>query len=346
MDSIQIAVGQIIRGMGMNKEYSIASCILSFVNMCGIIVCVYFGKKGLPGALFSMVIAQTVSTLYMLIKGSVCQFVDRTSLSTNKIKELLAYSWPMVPNNLSGWVLSLSDRLVISTFLGLESNAIYAIANKIPSILSVGQAVLVMAWQENASIAVSDKDADEYFSRMLSRTFRLMIGFTAILIAAIPFIFKLLIKGDYFEAYYQMPILILSMFFYVMSSFYGGIYIAHKRTVKVGITTIIAAAINFLIDILFVNRIGIWAGSISTLVAYVFLYFYRLVDSQKFQNIQFNLLKQIGMIVLIILMLILCFQNNKILNTVNIVIGIVIAIMFNLDIVRVLLYKAKMCLTK
>lgn len=106
----------------------------------------------------------------------------------------------------------------------------------------------------------------------------------ALLIAATPILFWLLIRGDYKEAYYQMPILFMGMLFSSMASFIGGIYVAHKKTRSVGVTTILAAACNLVIDLVFVHKIGIFAASISTLVSYVFLTIYRMVDVQKFQK--------------------------------------------------------------
>jgi O-antigen/teichoic acid export membrane protein len=239
----------------------------------------------------------------------------------------------MVPNNLSTWVLKLSDRLIITAFLGIEANAVYSVANKIPNILSLAQSVLVMAWHENASIAVDDADASKYYTEMLDTTFSLMFGCTALLIAGTPIMFWLLIKGDYAEAYYQMPLLILAMFFFVMSSFFGGIYIAHKRTANVGITTVVAAIVNLSIDLLFVRVIGIWAGSISTLVAYFVLYIYRMLNCQKFQPLNVNYKKQILQILALIIMLVMCFMQQKVINCTNFVVGITLFCIFNREMV-------------
>lgn len=244
---------------------------------------------------------------------------------------MLSYSWPMVPNNMSTWVLKLSDRIVITVFLGIEANAVYAVANKLPNILSLMQSVMVMAWHENASIAVNDEDASSYYSSMLDTTFSLMYGLTVILVAATPFMFGLLIKGNYGEAYYQMPILILAMFFWVMSSYFGGIYIAHKKTANVGISTMIAAAINLVVDLALVNVIGIWAGAISTLAAYMVLYFYRMANLQKFQPMRINLKKQAVQIISMIVMLVFCFKKQTILNEINIGLGILLCTVFNKD---------------
>ena len=269
-DILTLTLQQVVRGLANNKLYSISSVVQSIINMILVVLTVGVGRYGLEGVLISIIIATFISFLLLFINGGIYRYVDLKYLSKSALKELLIYSWPMIPNSLSSWVLRISDRMVITAFLGIEANAMYAVANKIPSLFSTVQSTFVFAWQENASIASKDKDADSYYSSMFDSIFCILVGIMALLIGTTPILFWLLIKGSYEDAYYQMPILFLGMLYSSVSSFMGGIYVAHKKTKSVGITTVIAAAINLIIDLLFVNIIGIYAGSVSTLVAYLF----------------------------------------------------------------------------
>lgn len=341
IDTIHLTIGQIARGLDHNKDYTISSVTQSLVFIAGVFAGVYLLKGGLFGAVSALVVSQIFGTVFLTVRIRLFTYLAPRRISSVRIREMLAYSWPMVPNNLSTWILKLSDRLVITGFLGIEANAVYAIANKIPNLLSIAQSVIVMAWQENASIAVGDKDADKYYSRMLDRMFCLMVGCTALLIAATPLLFRLLIRGDYSEAYYHMPVLILAMFFFAMSSYFGGIYVAHKKTANVGISTMVAAAINLAIDFAFVNVIHIWAGSISTLVAYAVLYFYRMVNVQKFQPVQVKIGKQIGLIAALAVMLACCFVRNRYLNIFNVAAAAAVFCFANRAVTKQLIQKAK-----
>lgn len=328
-DSIETTMAQVTRGLGKNKNFSISSVVLSFVNGLGIIFSLKLINAGLFGVIMSLAVANIVALIYLSIITKISKYISLSSISVKQIKKMLSYSWPMIPNNLSNWVLKLSDRLVITTFLGIEANAVYAVANKIPNLLSIAQNVMVMAWQENASMAVNDKDATAYYTKMFDRIFSLMIGFTCALIGFTPIMFKLLIRGDYDDAYVQMPVLILGMFFYCMASFQGGIYIAHKKTKSVGVTTMVAAGINLAIDFLFVKQIGITAGSLSTLIAYLVLYIFRMIDSVKFQPINYHIKKQLVYFAFIGLMLVICFIRNFYLNILNLFIGIIAFVLLN-----------------
>lgn len=328
-DTLYLTMGQVVRGLGDNRNYSIAAIVFSSINMTGIVLLLQVNNRGLPGVLASLTVANTIATVYLIVKCKIGGYLSFKYISGSQIKRMMSYSWPMLPNNLSTWVLKLSDRLIITAYLGIEANAVYAVANKVPNVLSLAQSIMVMAWHENASVAAKDKDAGKYYSQMLEFCFDFMAGFTALLIAATPILFKLLIKGNYAEAYYQMPLLILAMFFFTMSSFFGGIYIAFKKTANVGVSTMAAAAVNLTIDILLVKVIGITAGSVSTLVAYILLYYYRMHDVQKFQVVKCNRLKQFIQITVIVGMLILFYLQKWYLNILNIALGIGTFLVFN-----------------
>ena len=331
-DILLIAFQQIERGCGKNFAYSI-SCIIRSVTdtlFVAILLGIFGGHNyGLNGALLAITLACSGSSIYLFFSGKIYQLFDIRSFSFKTLKELLQYSWPMVPNNLSGWVLRLSDRLVITTYLGIEANSVYAAANKMPTIFSSVQDTFSLAWQENASLATKDSDKDEYYTQMCDGVFSLLTGLMAGLIMCTPVIWNLLIRGDYAESYYQLPVLYLGMYFSCLSLTIGGIYIAHKKTRSVGITTVIAAVINLSIDLMFVKVIGIWAGSVSTLVSFLFLFLYRTIDIQKFQTIRFNK-KKIGVsIILLVIMGIFNYLNTLFFNLANVLICFAVLFMFN-----------------
>ena len=226
-----------------------------------------------------------------------------------------------MPNSLSSWVIRVSDRFIISLFLGIEANAIYAVANKLPNIFSIAQSTFTLSWQENASVAAADKDSAEYYGEVFSDIYNLFIGMMALLIASTPIIFKILIRGDYEEAYNHMVILYFGVLFSSISSYLGGIYIANMKTRQIGITTLIAAGINFIINILLVKRIGIYAATLSTVVSYLWLVLYRMIDIQKIQKIRFHYIRIILLLLIIVVMALLCFSRVWLLDLVNAGIG-------------------------
>lgn len=339
VDMLLVIIQQIVRGMSLNKAYSVSTILNSIINLIGIFVAVQYMGKGLLGVLFSMVVASMAAIGFLFWRISLWLYIDWSCFSFDTLKEILSYSWPMIPNNLSNWVLKLSDRLVITAVLGVEANAVYAVANKIPNLFVAIQSTFIYAWQENASLAMNDRDAEDYYSNIFSSVFNILVGIMALAVAATPVMFATLIRGDYSEAYNQMPILFIGMMFSSIASVLGGVYIAHKRTKNVGITTVLAATCNLVIDLACVHLLGITAGSVSTLISYLFLSIYRMVDVQKFQRIKYNYKSILGWLFVICVMCFICEINLFWLNILNCIIGVVVAFISNNKLIRSIMLK-------
>ena len=230
--------------------------------------------------------------------------------------------------------------------MGVAANAVYAVANKIPGLLTIAQNTFTMAWQENAAVVSKDRDAGEYYSSMFRVMFDLMAGFFGLLIAATPILFKLLIRGDYSESYNQIPILFAAMFFFSMSTFLGGIYVAYKESASVGITTTAAAAINLIVDVATIRWIGLYAASGSTLISYLFLFIYRSIDVQRIIKVRYNVSHMLVILTIMAAQSIMCFMQMPILNVINLAVGCVVFMAINKDFVRVVMKKGMAYLNK
>lgn len=339
VDIVVNTTRQICRGLNNNLDYSISAILSALGKMVFAVICVRYLRLGLLGTVISLFVSSLFSLIYLLAKTKLYQYIDFRYFNMDKLKEMLKYSWPMVPNSMSAWIMRVSDRFVITIFMGVSANAVYSVANKIPSLLTLAQNTFTMAWQENASIVSKDKDASEYYSSMFRMMFDLMAGFFGLLIAATPVLFKILIRGNYADAYYQIPILFLGMFFLSISTFLGGIYVAYKESKSVGITTIVAAACNLILDLATIKWIGLYAASGSTLMSYIFLFIYRIIDIQKIVRVKYNRKHIILVLILMVTESVLCFQQKRILNMINLIFGCAVFWVLNKSFVKIVLQK-------
>ena len=340
VDVILNASRQCTRGIGRNIDYTISSVIGAIGRVVFVFIFVLYLKGGLHGALCAVLTACIFSLSVLMLKVKLFRYVNFKLISINKIKELIGYSWAMVPNSLSMHAMHMSDRFVVTFFLGVASNAVYSVATKIPSILTTAQATFSMAWHENASIAAKDEDVAHYYSSMFETMFNLMAGALGLLICITPVLFSVIIRGDYGEAYNQMPFMFLAMFFYSLCAFLGGIYIAYKDVKSVGMTTMMAAICNFVLDVAFIKWIGLYAASGSTFVSYVFLFIFRMLNVRKFVTLKYNF-KHMGMVLgILCLESLLFYLHQPVLNILNIVFGVVMFFLLNKKIVRAMWHKA------
>ena len=142
-----------------------------------------------------------------------------------------------------------------------------------------------------------------------------------------PIIFKFLIADTYLEAILYVPILLLATYFSNISGFYGGIFTAYKDTKIMGSTTFAAAIINILINLLFINKFGIYAATFSTLISNVIVYAYRRYKLKKYIKLKekFNYVFWI----LLAITLVSYYFNNMISNIIVFIIVLAYCIFTN-----------------
>lgn len=320
---------QIVRGIGKNKQYSFSSIIAAIVTIVlNLIFMVGFHKNG-KYVLIASLISNIICTIYLLIVNKILKNVKIKYIDKKLIKDLLKYSIPMIPNELSWWIVHVSDRTIISYALGVAANGIYSVSCKFSNILSSIFNIFNLSWQESAALHINDTDKDEFFSNVINKVFNLFICFCIGILACLPFVFELLIKDSYREAYKYVPILLLANIFSVLIGLIGSIYVAKKMTKEVAKTTMIAAIINLTIDIALIKVIGIYAAAISTLVSYMLLAIYRYIDVQKYVKVKIPIKNIVVNSIIFILVVVLYLYNNIALNVINLLLCILYAIIVN-----------------
>lgn len=289
---------QICRGLGDNPTYAIGSFItgaLTAVLNVIFIVSFHWGAYGMLGA---TAISNLLCSVYIFMKKKIYKYIKPKQYDKTTLKEIIKYSVPLIPNMISWWIVSASDRTIISAVIGIAQNGIYSAANKFSGVFTTLYSVFNLTWTESASININSEDRDEFFSKILDFVIRFFGCLCLGTIAVMPFVFNVLINEKFAEAYYQIPILILGSVFNILVSFIGSIYVAKKLTKEIAKTSVIAAIINIAINIVLIKSIGLYAASISTVIAYVLMFIYRWIDVKKY--VKFNVNK-ILMFVLIIM---------------------------------------------
>lgn len=292
----------IARGLGKNLDYSIASFIVTITSLVMNIFFIVILKMGAVSILLSVVISNVIGSGYYILKLKLWKFMKLTAFRKKKISTMLHYSLPLIPNAISWWIANTSDRIIIITFLGATYSGIYAAANKIPTIYTTIFSVFNLAWTESVSLAMKDSDHCKYINEIMNESYKLFSFINMGIILSISITFDLLIGKSYIEAYNQVYILLIAIFINSLCSLLGGILGGQKNSKAIGWTTIVGAVVNIVINIALINRIGLYAASISTLISYIVIYVCRKKEVEKGIKIQFS--KRYSYQLLIMLMIV------------------------------------------
>jgi len=206
----------------------------------------------------------------------------------DRFKSVSKYSFPLVPNQMAWWVVGASDRMVISHFISVAANGIYSVANKFSAVFVTFFNIFILSWTESVTLHVKDDDRDVFLTDVINKMFNLFAAANIGIIAFMPFVFRVLINEQYNDAYYQIPILMIAVLFQVVVGLYSVIYVALKKSTEIAKTSFMASVINLSIDLILIKVIGLYAASVSTLVAYAAMAIYRYFDVKKYVNVCFK----------------------------------------------------------
>lgn len=323
----------LVRGLGKIKLYSLSNFILSVITIVLNVVLILGTNLKVDGLLLSVIIANLVMVLFLSIRVKLKNFIDVKLVNKKMMREMLAYSIPLIPHSLSWTIINLSDRVIVTAMLGTASNGIYAVSNKFPTIINTVYNYFAIAWKESAAKALHGDGSHQYYNRIYTALKNIVYSATVGVIAVVPFIFNILINEGYQEAYLYIPILVFSVYFSNMASFYGGIFSAYKKTKIIGTTTLVSAIINLIVDIILIKFIGIYAAAISTLLSSIFLYMYRKAKMKEFVKLKKS--RDLALTILITLVVFMSYySNNYIFQGIALVFTVIYALLMNQDIVK------------
>jgi O-antigen/teichoic acid export membrane protein len=109
----------------------------------------------------------------------------------------------------------------------------------------------------------------------------------------------------------------------------GSIYVALKKSKEIAKTSTYAAIINLAVNIALVRFIGLYAASISTLVAFLAMSIYRYVDVQKYVKIKLNKGMILGMALFASVVCASYYLNILWLNVITLAFAVIVAIVLN-----------------
>lgn len=332
---------QLLRGIGKNIDYSISSIIIGTTNLIINIILIKIYNFNASSILISSTISNVFGSVYGIIKLKLFKRLKFRYYNKIICLDILKYSIPMIPNSLSWWIVNVSDRSIISIFLGVSMNGIYTISCKFSNILNSIYSIINMSWQETATLHINDDDKDEYFSQMINKIFFIFCSFSLAIISLLPFCYIFVIGESYMESYKYIPILLYANSWNVLTGLIGGIYVAKKLTKEIANTTIISAVINIIINFILIKFIGLYAACLSTLVSYVIIGLYRYLDCQKYVRIKLDFIKFILYTAIYIVCSLIYCSNNIKYSFIGLIICIISCIYFNKSIFTYLSYKIK-----
>lgn len=322
---------QFVRGINKNITFALNDifytvCFASF-NLIFLLIL----KVGISGYFYSIILALLISNIYLYFSGKVSKYLSYSSFSKDYFQDTLSYSIPLIPNTIMWWIMNAIDRYFILFFLSVESNGLYGIAYKLPSLISIITSIFAKAWQISAIKEYNKKDTLLFFNNVFQALVSILIISVSLVFCVLPFFIKFIISNSYKGVINIIPFLFISVIFSSLSSFVGTNYLASKQTKGTIKTSLSGGMANIIGNIILIPIIGLAGAAVSTAISFFVVLMYRIYDTKDlikikiskteilnvllviFQAIILTINEKFYIVQFIIFIIILCI-NFKILN--------------------------------
>jgi O-antigen/teichoic acid export membrane protein len=331
---------QTLRGLGRTKFYSLIGIQTSLLVLLSNVVFVYFLNWGLAGVYLANIVAFAISIVTILIFGKIGSVISYKFISIHEMREMLRYTLPLVPNLMSWWIINSSSKFLILYYLGVEYNGIYAVSSRFPSILMIVNSVFLMAFQDHV-LSDSKQDTQSLnllFNRFIKIELSLVLFFSVIS----PFIIKITVSPEYYEAWKFMPLLYLGAGLSAISAYVGFAYMITKNTVGVTITTFVGALVNIIFSYFFIDYMGLYACALGLVLSYFIVIILRIKQVRQIVKFQINTLEISTLFFIGLFAIAMMYTNYIILHYIVLFGSLSFCLVYNKDyIFKILKFKVK-----
>lgn len=317
------------RALKENKVYVIASSVSAIINFILSIVMLIALRMGITSMIFATTCGSIAGLLIIESKINVLKQIKFKYFDKVVLVELLKYSWPLVINALASWGITSACRIIISLNLGVDSNGLYAYANKFNQLIMIFGQIFSMAWLEEAIINIEDTNVERYFSNSIKSISRILIAALLMGGPMIAMYYKLIANTEYATAVYIFPILLIIPVIQTISTNIGAVFQAKNKTNIIFYTTLLGSIITITGSVIMVNKIGLISVVISQLLGMLAMLICRKIITNNIIRIEMESVFLLLIIAYYILSTYISIYTNMVFNIVFIVVNMLIAIKIN-----------------
>lgn len=257
---------------GLNsKEYAISGLASFFANVIITLYLLFVVHAGIIGVFWGIVFGNTVGTLLGI-------YYDREHIrgvfDCDKLRQMLAFSIPLVPSSLGVYIGLYIDRIMINEYLTLSDLGLYSIGFRVASVVTL----LLTGFQRALVPLVFRHYKDPNTPGELAALFKYFATGALLLILLISLfareILYIFTTPAYFGARSVIPLLVPAIVFSGMYFLAPGLGIA-KKTKTIAAINIFAAVLSIALNYIFIPRFGIVGAGVAKLICgVVFLVIY------------------------------------------------------------------------
>ena len=180
----------------------------------------------------------------------------------------LKFNLPLLPHYLSGSVLASADRIMIEDMAGASKAGIYSLAYSAAIIMGIFGGAMMQTISPWIYTRIKEKQIGDIGPKMYSTL--LIVGAVNLLMILFgPEVIRIFAPPEYYEAIWTIPPVAMSVYFSYSYDLFAKFAFYHEKTFFIMIASVIAAALNVLLNYLMIPAFGYIAAGYTTLICYI-----------------------------------------------------------------------------
>lgn len=187
-------------------------------------------------------------------------------------RELFALGGPYIPQSISSWVMSLSDRVLIARFMDVAAVGVYSAAYSVAdrAVSGLMSALLMAAWP--AILAAWSTDTarvPSVISRWLGAYVLLTLGPAVLLVAQREFVLRVLLSPQYAAAADVVPWVVAGAWLSGVATYLNRPLELQKQYVAMSVMALVSAVLNIVFNLLLIPAWGVTGAAAATTAAFL-----------------------------------------------------------------------------
>ena len=219
---------------------------------------------------FTQIFRTYSSVLFLMVTGKLWNYVELKGINKNLWKQMLHFSLPMIPAQISFWIINASDLFFVREMCngldGRDGNAWSGLLSTgyfLPTILTTLGLIFYDAWQLSA---VTEEEGRARFFTKIFRTYSSVLFCCAAGIIWLCRPVMHIMKSNYYYAWHFVPFLTLASTCSCFNQFLNSAYVVNKKSTHSLWTMLAGAVSNCIMNYFFIK----WWGPIGATVASFF----------------------------------------------------------------------------
>ena len=299
-----------LRGKENIAFYSVGSVLQTMTIALFNILFLAVLHKGIKGYFLAYIISNIITILFAFIAGNVREVIRDYKFDIKLTKAMAAYSVVLIPNTFMWWIINSSDRVMVTSIIGVAANGIYAVSYKLPSLVSTMTGIFNQAWSYSAIREDGAEDENEYNNMVFNRLISIVMLLSIALLTIVKPFLRLYVGMDYYSAWEYTPFLIIGSAYLTLATFMATSYTVHKDSFGYLFSATFGAVLNIVLNFLLIPIIHVYGAAFATCISYIAVFAFRLIHTKKYIKYNIKNKEFIGGSVFLILSSISLFLDN------------------------------------